>query len=320
MNNRVNYAVVGFLVLFGLALIGGFAYWMLKPTKDQDIRKYAIYFDESVLGLNIDAPVKYRGISVGKVIDLSINESNSEQVKVVITVLNNTPIKVDTVAKLTAQGITGLTYINLSEGSHLGKCLEKKEGEEYPVINTVPSFFENFEKSLGSVSTRLSATLGRTEELLGTDNQEQMALLLKRSATVMKQMETLLNEETIDNMQKSVRNLESISRKVDALIPNIDIFLDNSVNWENNISKSLGSISKSYLTIKSSMGEFERAIAAGEFNLQDISADLVPTMNSSFLEMQDLMVKMKDMLDQYNESPSDIFYRREEIKKAPGEN
>lgn len=319
MNNKVNYALVGFLVLFGLTLIGGFAYWMLKPTADKEVRKYAIYFDESVLGLNIDAPVKYRGISVGKVIDLSINPKNSEQVRVIITVLNNTPIKVDTVAKLTAQGITGLTYINLSEGSHLGKSLEAKEGEEYPVIKTIPSFFENFEKSLGSVSTRLSATLGRTEELLGTDNQEQMALLLKRSASVMKKMETLLDDETIDNMQKSVKNLESISRKVDVLIPNIDRFVDNSVNWENNISKSLGSIGTSYLTIKSSMGEFERAIADGEFNIKEISSDLVPTINSSFLEMQELMVKFKDMMEQYNESPSDIFYRREEINKAPGE-
>ncbi len=323
MNNRVNYAVIGFLVLFGLSLIGGFAYWMLKPTTQKDVKIYAIYFEESVLGLNIDAPVKYRGINVGKVIDLSISEKNSEKVRVLVSILKSTPIKVDTVAKLTAQGITGLTYINLSQGSHLAKPLEAKKGEKYPVIKTVPSFFTNFEKSLGSVSSKLTATLGRTEELLGSDNQEQMSLILRRSAHMMQQMDKLLDDKTVDNLQKSVQHLESISRKVDAVIPNIDKsmnrLVENSINWENNVSESLKSISISYLTIKSSMAEFERSIADGEFNLQEITADLLPTINNSFLEMQEFTAKLKDLLDEYNDSPSDIFYRREEIKKAPGE-
>ena len=138
MNNRVNYAGVGLMVLLGFALMMGFTYWMLKPTVDEDIEKYTIYFDESVLGLNLDAPVKYRGISVGKVSNMQINPSNSEQVEVTVTVLRTTPVKVDTMAKLTAQGITGLTYINFSMGGHISEVLKVKEGEEYPVIKTVP--------------------------------------------------------------------------------------------------------------------------------------------------------------------------------------
>jgi len=157
MNNRVNYTAVGFLVLLGMSLIMGFTYWMLKPTVNDDMQKYTIYFDESVLGLNLDAPVKYRGISVGKVTQMRINPKNSDQVEVTVTVLKTTPVKVDTVAKLTAQGITGLTYINLSMGSHISEVLKLQKGEKYPVIKTIPSFFENLEKSFGNVSNRLSS-------------------------------------------------------------------------------------------------------------------------------------------------------------------
>ncbi|MDF1878900.1 MCE family protein [Sulfurimonas sp. SAG-AH-194-C20] len=296
-----------------------FTYWLMKTEAPNDVKKYTIYFDESVLGLNIDAPVKYRGISVGKVKVLRINPRNSEQVQVTVSVLKTTPIKTTTVAKLTAQGITGLTYINLSMGKHTAKVLKAKENENYPVIKTVPSFFENFEKSLGSVSTRLSSTLGLTEELLGSDNQEQMASLLKRSASVMNKMDLLLDEKTITHIQSSAKNIDEFSQKLNKMMPNIDRFLEKSVKWEDETANSFTSITTSYLGITASMDEIKRAIASGEFNIQDISADLIPTMNNTFLQMQELMIGFEGALEQYNSSPSDILYKKETIKKAPGE-
>jgi len=319
MNNKVNYTVVGLLVLLGLTMILTFSYWLLQPTVDEKTSQYIIYFDESVLGLNIDAPVKYRGISVGKVNHLRINPNNSEQVEVLVTILRTTPVKVDTAAKLTAQGITGLSYINLSMGGDSSQTLSRLEGAEYPVIKSIPSFFENFEKSLGSVSTNLSNTLIQTEKLLNDDNQEQVALLLQRTAGFMDRLERLLDDKTINSLQKSVENLESATTKVDKVIPNIDIFIDKSVEWEDNIHNSFNSIMNSYLGIRSSMDEIKRAVSSGEFNIKEITSDLVPTMNSTLLDMQDVMIKFQDTLNQYDRSPSDILYKQEEIKKAPGE-
>jgi len=319
MNNKVDYTLIGFMVFIGVAMILGFSYWLLKPTQERKTAKYIIYFNESVLGLNIDAPVKYRGISVGKVTKLGINPSNSEQVEVLVTILRTTPVKVDTAAKLTAQGITGLSYINLSMGSHSSEVLTRVDGYDYPVIKSIPSFFENFEKSLGSVSSNLSSTLVQTEKLLNDDNQKQVALLLKRSASFMDRLEQLLDDKTIDSLHKSSQNLESVSGKVDKMIPNIDKFMDKSVEWENNIHNSFDSIMNSYVGIRGSMDEIKRAISSGEFNFKEITADIVPTMNNTLLEMQDMMIKIEDSLKQYDRSPSDILYRQEEIKKGPGE-
>jgi phospholipid/cholesterol/gamma-HCH transport system substrate-binding protein len=319
MNNRVNYTLVGILVLLGIGFMVGFAYWMLKPSVESETKVYGIHFDESVLGLNLDAPVKYRGISVGKVTSIGINEKNSEQVKVLVTILKSTPIKEDTVAQLTAQGITGLSYINLNLGAHSSKILKANPGEKYPIIKTVPSFFTNFEQSFSSVSTRLSSTLGRTEELLGEKNQEQLALLLKRTANVMEKMDKLLDEKTIEHLQNSAKNLDDFSYKLDRMMPNIDSFIKKSEAWENKISYSFESIMKSYLGIKASMDEIKRAVSSGEFNIKEISADIVPTMNNTFLEMQELMIKFDAVLQEYKKSPSDLLYKRVETKKAPGE-
>ncbi len=76
----------------------------------------------------------------------------------------------------------------------------------------------------------------------------------------------------------------------------------------------------SYLGIRSSMDEIKRAVSSGEFNFKEIASDIVPTMNNTLLDMQDLMIKLQDTLNQYDRSPSDILFKQEEIKKAPGEN
>lgn len=319
MNNKVNYTLVGFLVLIGVAMILGFSYWMLKPTVETETKRYDIYFDESVLGLNIDAPVKYRGISVGRVSHLRISPNNSERVEVQITILKSTPIKESTVARLTAQGITGLSYINLSLGENNAPELVSKDGEKYPVIKSVPSFFEDFEKSLDSVSSKLSKTLTKTEQLLNDENQKQITLVLTRSASFMDKLERLLDDKTISSFQHSIANLESASSKVDALMPKVDIFVDKSIEWEKKIDNSFSSIMNSYLGIKSSMDEIKRAVSSGEFNVKDIAANIVPTMNNTLLDMQDLMIKLQESLNQYDRSPSDILFKQEEIKKAPGE-
>ncbi|MEA3331801.1 MAG: MlaD family protein [Campylobacterota bacterium] len=319
MNNRVNYTVIGFLVLFGLILMLVFSYWLLKPSAEDETKKYNIHFDESVLGLNLDAPVKYRGINVGKVSQLRINPKNSEQVEVLITILKSTPIKSSTRAKLTSQGITGLSYINLSLGDNGAPALVAKEGEIYPLIKTEPSFFERFEKSLDTVSTKLSKTLTRTTEVLNDENQKQFALVLKRAAGFMDKMERLLSDDTVKHFHSSMKNLDSASAKLDTMVPKIESFIDKSVAWEDKISTSFASIMNSYLGIKSSMDEIKRAVSSGEFNVKEIAGDVVPTLNNTLLGMQHLMIRIETTLEQYERSPSDILYKQESIKKGPGE-
>jgi len=319
MNNKVNYTMIGFLVLFGFTMIFGFTYWLLKPSNEAEVKNYYIHFDESVLGLNIDAPVKYRGISVGKVTTLKINPRNLEQVQVLITILKTTPIKVDTVAKLTAQGITGLSYINLSMGSKDGADLVAKPNEKYPSIDTVPSFFENFESSLGTVSGKLSSTLTQTEKLLNDENQKQITILLTKTATIMEKLDKILDDKTMIHLQSSVKNIDSFTNKMDNITPDIEKFIDKSVVWEENILFAFNSIMVSYLGITTSMDEIKRAISSGEFNIKDIAGDVVPTMNNTLLDVQELMIKINGIMDQYERSPGNILFKQEEPKKGPGE-
>ena len=319
MNNKVNYTLIGSIVLLGLVGMLSFTYWMLKPSKAEDTQKYIIYFSESVLGLNLDAPVKYKGIKVGKVTRLRIDPKNSEQIEVTVEILKTTPIKEDTVAKLTAQGITGLSYINLSEGANESKSLQIKKGERYPVIKSAPSFFANVEQSLGSVSELLVLTLDRTNKLLNDENQKQFAQLLKKSAQVMNKIDATLDAKTIQNIQKSAENLEHITAKIDNTIPKLNEFIDNSIVWENNINASFVSIKETYVEMGIIMDNMAKSFSHVENNVEDVTVETLPLINTTMFEMQQTLINLGELINQYERSPSDILFKKEKLKRGPGE-
>jgi len=319
MNNKVNYKLVGMLVLFGFFMIFGFTYWLLKPSSKDEMQKYLIYFNESVAGLNINAPVKYRGISVGKVIDLKINPSNIEQVEATVEILKTTPIKETTVAKLTAQGITGLTYINLSLGDNSAPLLHIKKGEPYPVIKSVPSLFKNVEKSLGELSSQLSDTLENTNKFLDNSNRQEVHKILKHTASVLDRVDTLLNDKTVAHLQSSAANLDKFTMQLTQLTPKIDAFVNNSVTWENNINDSFASIKATYTDMGLIMNDMARSFANVEKDVKDASLNIVPTINESLLEMQGTMIEFNELMREYKRSPSDILFKERKLKRGPGE-
>ena len=321
MNNKVNYSLIGFLVLVGVLLMLGFGYWLLKPAKEAEVQKYSIYFSESILGLNIDAPVKYRGISVGKVVKLSINEKNAEQVEVLVEVLKSTPINSATLAQLTSQGITGLSYINLViEKDTLAKALVVKDGDRYPVIKSVPSLLVKLESTFSEVAMNLAKTLEKTQELLGKENQHDISQLLKNSVVFVDKMNRVLDDKTIDDFHKTVKTLNSTAQQIDAMVPKVTRLVEKSGKWQDDISVTFGTIMNSYLGIKATMDIFRNALERGDFNMKDMSDNIFPTMNSTMIEMQELMIRMNEAIEKYERNPRDMLFKQEAVKKAPGEN
>lgn len=320
MNNRVNYVVIGILVLIGIAGMTAFGYWLLKPTKESQMQMYAIYFNESVLGLNLDAPVKYKGLSVGKVAGLSISRHNPEQVEVLVEILKDTPINTSTEAQLTSQGITGLSYINLTINDDIdAKPLITKDSEEYPVIKSVPSILIKIENRFIDISEDLADTLQKTSRLLSDKNQEEMSVILNSTALLLHKINTMLDDNTTQDFKESMKNLKSSSEKIDRLIPKVDELVNKSGRWEDDISAAFGSIKNSYLSIQESMSRFSKAIESGENNIRETTGDIVPVMNSTLQDMQNMILKIEETINRYERSPADIMFTQEEIKKGPGE-
>ncbi len=103
----MNYAIVGAFVLgLGAVLVAG-VLWLASGGAFGT--KYDLYLaieDESVAGLNVNAPVKYKGVDVGKVRSIRLDPVNPERVNLIFAIERGTPIKEDTLAVLKTQGLT----------------------------------------------------------------------------------------------------------------------------------------------------------------------------------------------------------------------
>jgi phospholipid/cholesterol/gamma-HCH transport system substrate-binding protein len=139
MEPKVNYTLVGlFVVLFTAALVG-VVLWLGNGEYRTSYDRYYAYMQESVSGLSVNSPVKYRGVEVGRVKEIVLNPDNPEEVRLTMDIARGTPVKADTLAVLDTQGLTGLAIVNLTGGSRESPPLEAKPDQIYPVIKSGPS-------------------------------------------------------------------------------------------------------------------------------------------------------------------------------------
>ena len=74
MEREANYTAVGAFVLLIVTMAGLFVYWYAGSSDARDYRRYEIYFEGSVSGLNRGSTVRYLGVDVGRVVTIRIDK------------------------------------------------------------------------------------------------------------------------------------------------------------------------------------------------------------------------------------------------------
>lgn len=178
METKVNFAVVGlFVLLLGGLLIGGVLWLSGGNTYGKTYDTYLVYMTESVSGLNLDSPVRYRGVQVGGVRKIALAPDNTELVQLTLDIERGTPVKQDTVAVLQVQGLTGIAHVNLTGGSHDSATLQALPGNRYPIIATGPSLMLRLDNAV----TTLLGNLNRSSENINSLLDEGNRLAMRRT-------------------------------------------------------------------------------------------------------------------------------------------
>ncbi|MEX2649205.1 MAG: MlaD family protein [Alphaproteobacteria bacterium] len=178
METRASYALVGAFVLALVAAGVTFVVWLAKLEVDRSFDLYDIYFAGSVSGLRDGGSVQYHGVPVGTVSTIEIDPANVEQVRVTIEIDADTPIREDVIATLQIQGITGLSFVQLTGGSNDAPMIEAKAGERYPVIASKPSQLERVFETVPELVSRFTELVERAMILLNDENQDAFAQTL----------------------------------------------------------------------------------------------------------------------------------------------
>ena len=142
------------MLILGAMLIAGIL-WIASGGINQ--KKYDTYLaieNESVAGLSINALVKYNGVDVGRVSNISLDPKNPQRVRLELAIIYGTMIKKDTLATLKTQGLTGIAYVELSGGNTNSPLLVASESAPYPEIKTIPSLSTRLENLLSTVAAK----------------------------------------------------------------------------------------------------------------------------------------------------------------------
>lgn len=154
-----------FIVLFavGAAL---FFVWLTNTGHRDDVT-YRIHFAESVSGLAVGDPVKFRGVDVGTVKAMSLDPQDPRLVQVDVRLRKDTPVKTDTRAVLKLKGITGVVFIELNGGSpEAGSLIATAAEGQIPEIRSEKSSLNAFLDELPKVVTRFATLEERANKVV----------------------------------------------------------------------------------------------------------------------------------------------------------
>lgn len=319
MDTKINYTLIGIVVFSLTLLLVGFLLWMGKfGFEGNNYDHYLIKMSDGVSGLNIESQVKYRGMEVGSVDQIRIDPDNSEFIDVYISVIIGTPIKEDSIAILTPQGITGLSYIEIEGGSKNSKILQQGG-----IIQTGKSLFNRLEASTTNITDNLAQTVTRIEILLNDQNLasiQNLLINLEKSSKILSEKMTLIfNDKNSQAFETTLQNTSIITKFVVDEEKNVKQLLSQSITLEKQVETSLKDFSVAANSLNLTLGTIQTKFNQGEYDLRQLSEPHFEALNQLFKELEILSIQSSEVLRQFKESPSDLFFKQNQHKRGPGE-
>ena len=300
MDTKINFFKIGLFVIVLIVSLLFVVFWLGKfGFEKKKFDEYTIYFKESVSGLNIGSSIKYKGFEVGNVGEIKLNPNNSEEIQIDITIKKGTPIKEDNYAVLGNLGITGLKYIELKGGSNNSKLLQEDENG-FKIISSKTSDLTTLVDSTTDLTNELTLVLAQMKKLLADENIKTISQILDKT------------QNSMSNMEQFSSYLVNNEKKIDELIKNINLLTKNG-------NKSFESIDKSASSFKELSNEILLEIKKGSFDINDMSKESFDKLNSVLNSLDGTLLQTQNLIDNLNQSPSDILFKQKNIKNGPGE-
>jgi len=305
MESKVNFAVVGaFVLILGALLIGGILWLSSGKSYRKAYDTYLVYMSESVSGLNLDAPVRYRGVQVGGVRRIALAPGNAEQVQLTLDIEHGTPVKQDTVAVLRVQGLTGIAHVELSGDSRDAPPLKPGPGEKYPVIRTGPSLMLRLDTAV----TALLDNLNRSSESVNALLDEENRVALRRTLANLERLSNTLAERTgtieagLENAARTMESTARLTAFASAELPQL-----------------LQRIQRSAEAFDRMANETARAGSGAASTIESVRAEALPEARQAIAELRELTASLRRSSEALERNPGMLLQGRPAVPPGPGE-
>lgn len=308
MEDKVNYSVVGaFVLALGAALIGGVLWLAAGLGGQQSTVPYQSIVQESVAGLNLDAPVKYLGVNVGKVMSIAIDPTDPRQVRLLFQIETGTPIKRDTEAVLKTQGLTGIAYVELNGGSEGSPPLLPTEQDPVPTIVSKPSLSARLENVATSVLANVDRMSNNLNAMFDADNRAALKATLADIASLSHALAAQQGAISA-GIADAARTAGHAARASEQLAPTLAQI--------NSSAEAVRKMADAAALASVGAGRAADAAASG---VQRLSNETMPEVERLLLELYELASAMRRFSEQTERTPSSLILGGPARPPGPGE-
>lgn len=202
MSRKANPTTIGLFIVAGLALgVAGLILFSSGRLFSKQ-QRFILYFDASLKGLNVGAPVKMRGVTIGSVVEVLIahNQAPTDFAMPVIIEVDQRQLQArsdrhldisshELFQRLLEQGlrgkldaeslVTGVLYVELQVVPNAPPPVLHQVTPEYLEIPTMPTTIQELLSNLASLdvkgfSDKLNALLDRLDDTLSELNMRQL--------------------------------------------------------------------------------------------------------------------------------------------------
>ena len=285
-----------FLVIF-VAAVTAIIYWIGHFERERNI--YVVSTRESVSGLNPESTVFYRGIAVGKVLNILFDPNDSGTILVPIEVDKDILFTRGVYATLQLKGVTGLTQIQLEDSG------------------TMPAVLEPGDNPL----TRIPLTPSLTDKLMNSGEE-----ILKKADHLMVRLSSLLNDENTKNIGGILGNLKTLTDKLSDLqkgvdkalagIPSLTTDTQKTLAHINGLTHDLQGLAREVQNLSKKVGNL---VGTGDTAGDLLMQTTLPKINKLLTELHSAAQQVKRTATMLDNNPQSLLLGPDPRDSGPGE-
>ena len=280
MASQKTKFTVGLFVASGITITLMAVIWLGMSRYLEKGNFYAAYFNESVQGLSKDAPVKYRGVPIGRVEQIRV-APDSNLIEVILKIETDQTLDRSFVAQLKTVGITGSMLVELDR---------KKPDEpdqspritfpsEYPIVASKPSELNQLLGEFTSVLNHIKSIdlKGISDKLKLTLDNVNVMLAEADVSMISEKVQTSLDH--IDQMIMDA-DVKGISTKLKSTLDGADRLM-NRERWDRilrSVDLAAQSINQLIQQARGTMNQIDKTIKGADRLLAENEMEIEQTL------------------------------------------
>ena len=300
MERQAHYALVGLVTLIVALGLLAFTFWFIKFDFNNSFSTYDVEFDTPVDGLTKGAEVHFNGIKVGEVTSLRLGNANTHQVIAEVQVDGKTPVRVDSVASLEPQGITGLYYMQISPGTAKAALLKRGAADAPPpVIHSEESALAKLLSGSGSVVEKTYESLDRVNRLLSDHNIKSFSDSLDNLRDITADIKS--RQQLLDDAHEAIISAGQAADAVTKLANTSNTVIGTE------LPQTAQSINAAAIKLGNAADSVSRLTEAVEKPANQINSTTLPELTESLRNLDEASASLKLLVDQAQQSPQGLL-------------